>query len=121
MIKWAIANGNWNAGATWNDGVVPVDGDYVYCNGYTVNPNVNFNLPNSTISNCANTEYNIMGGGHSMRIIEHQHSQRKNTKSVLLVYFIKYILVVFLMVMLKSLVMGFFVPSQAEIKVIRGL
>ena len=26
-VKWAVANGNWNTGATWNDGVVPVSGD----------------------------------------------------------------------------------------------
>lgn len=34
--KWAIANGNWNAGATWNDGVVPAAGDDVYLDGHTV-------------------------------------------------------------------------------------
>ena len=35
-VKWAVANGNWNAGATWNDGVVPAGVDEVYLNGYTV-------------------------------------------------------------------------------------
>lgn len=62
-VKWAVANGNWNAGATWNDGVVPVDGDEIYLNGYTINPNVNFNLRNSIIRNDANSDYNIVAGG----------------------------------------------------------
>ena len=62
-VKWAVANGNWNAGATWNGGSVPVNGDEIYLNGYTINLNVDFNLPNSTISNCANADYNIMSGG----------------------------------------------------------
>ncbi|MBQ4009990.1 MAG: hypothetical protein II604_04750 [Bacteroidales bacterium] len=39
-VKWAVANGNWSAGTTWNDGVVPVSGDVVYANGYTITLNV---------------------------------------------------------------------------------
>lgn len=62
-VKWAVASGNWNAGATWNDGVVPVDGDEIYLNGYTINPNVNFNIRNSEVRNDANSEYNIVAGG----------------------------------------------------------
>lgn len=62
-VKWAVANGNWSAGATWNGGVVPVDGDEIYLNGYTINPNVNFNLRNSIVRNDANSEYNIVAGG----------------------------------------------------------
>ena len=34
--KWAVANGNWSAGATWNGGTVPQTGDIVYANGKTV-------------------------------------------------------------------------------------
>lgn len=32
--KWAIANGNWSDGSTWNDGVVPTAADDVWLNGY---------------------------------------------------------------------------------------
>ncbi len=35
-VKYAVANGNWNAGATWNDGSVPTIDDDVYLNGYTI-------------------------------------------------------------------------------------
>ena len=61
-VKWAVANGNWSDGTTWNDGVAPVDGDYVYCNGYAIQMNTNASLPNSVISNgiCPNTG---VGGG----------------------------------------------------------
>jgi hypothetical protein len=34
--KWAIQNGNWSDGSTWNDGVVPTADDDVWLNGYTV-------------------------------------------------------------------------------------
>lgn len=61
-VKWAVANENWDDGATWNDGIVPVDGDYVYANGRTIQLNYNVSLPNSVISNgiCPNTG---IGGG----------------------------------------------------------
>ena len=62
MIKWAIANGNWSDGTTWNDGVVPVDGDYVYCNGFVVTLNANITQLNTTISNESNG--NITEGGY---------------------------------------------------------
>ena len=34
--KWAIANGNWSDGSTWNDGVVPMVDDDVWLNGKTI-------------------------------------------------------------------------------------
>ena len=38
-VKWAVANGNWSDGTTWNDGVVPTIGDDVYLNGHDVTVN----------------------------------------------------------------------------------
>ena len=35
-VKWAVANGNWSAGATWNDGVVPTINDDVELNGHAI-------------------------------------------------------------------------------------
>ena len=61
-VKWAVANGNWSAGATWNDGVVPVDGDYVYCNGYTISFPTTINIGNGTITNELNPNTNRNGG-----------------------------------------------------------
>lgn len=63
-VKWAIANGNWNAGATWNDGVVPADGDVVYCNGHTITANVNIAIGQGTIRNDANDDLGIVAGGY---------------------------------------------------------
>ena len=62
-VKWAVANGNWTAGATWNDGVAPVDGDLCYLNGHTVTSTTGFSIGNGTISNdvCPNTG---IGGGY---------------------------------------------------------
>ena len=60
-VKWAVANGNWSAGATWNDGVVPASGDYVYLNGHTITfSTLSFG---GTISNEANDEYSVVAGG----------------------------------------------------------
>lgn len=61
-VKYAVANGNWNAGTTWNDGVVPVDGDYIYCNGHTIQMNTDASLPNSVISNGICPQTGIGGG-----------------------------------------------------------
>lgn len=62
-VKWAVANGNWSAGTTWNDGVVPVSGEYVFLNGRTItfSPNLSFD---GTISNEANDDYSVVAGGY---------------------------------------------------------
>lgn len=56
--KWAIASGNWNATATWNDNTIPVNGDVVYANGYTVTLNVNPNQSQTVLTNglCEDTQ-----------------------------------------------------------------
>lgn len=38
--KWAVQNGNWSDGSTWNDGVVPTVDDDVYLNGKTVSVDI---------------------------------------------------------------------------------
>jgi hypothetical protein len=38
---YAVANGNWNTGATWNTGTVPTSADDVFTNNFTVNMDVN--------------------------------------------------------------------------------
>jgi hypothetical protein len=40
----AVANGNWNTGATWNTGTVPTAADDVYSNTFTVNVDVSFTV-----------------------------------------------------------------------------
>jgi hypothetical protein len=40
----AVANGNWNTGATWNTGTVPTAADNVYSNTFTVNVDVSFTV-----------------------------------------------------------------------------
>lgn len=60
-VKWAVANGNWSSGATWNGGVVPVDGDYVYLDGHTITIGA-FNLPNTIVSNDVNPNTELSGG-----------------------------------------------------------
>jgi hypothetical protein len=37
---YAVANGNWSAGATWNTGSVPTSADDVFANNFTVNVDV---------------------------------------------------------------------------------
>ena len=56
--KWAVASGNWNNTAVWNDGTIPVNGDVVYANGYNVTLNVNPNQPQTTLTNglCEDTQ-----------------------------------------------------------------
>lgn len=50
--KWAIQNGNWSDGGTWNDGVVPTVDDDVWLNGKTVN--VTTNIYSKSINNDEN-------------------------------------------------------------------
>ena len=61
-VKWAVANGNWSAGTTWNGGTVPQEGDYVYANGKTIQIYSGVNIGNGTLSTeiCPNT--GISGG-----------------------------------------------------------
>ncbi|MBQ1759084.1 MAG: hypothetical protein IIZ94_05315 [Prevotella sp.] len=61
-VKWAVANGNWSVGATWNDGVVPAVGDEVYLNGRVVTLGVSTNIGNGTISNGTNPMTGVSGG-----------------------------------------------------------
>lgn len=55
----AVANGNWNTGATWNTGTVPTAADDVYSNTFTVNVDVSFTV--STLRSTAGT--GITAGG----------------------------------------------------------
>ncbi len=60
---WAVANGNSNAGATWNGGVIPTATQDVYANGYTVTVNA------STEWKSANTIAGttaVAGGGFTL-------------------------------------------------------
>lgn len=60
---WAVANGNSNAGATWNGGVVPTSTQDVYANGFTVTVNA------STEWKSANTIAGttaVAGGGFTL-------------------------------------------------------
>ena len=61
-VKWAVANGNWSVGATWNDGVVPAVGDEVYLNGRVVTLGISTNIGNGTISNGTNPMTGVSGG-----------------------------------------------------------
>jgi fibronectin-binding autotransporter adhesin len=43
-VKWAIANGNWSATASWNDFTLPVQGDEVYADGKSITINQNIDV-----------------------------------------------------------------------------
>ena len=58
--KWAIQNGNWSDGSTWNDGVVPTADDDVWLNGKIVNI-TNTNVIAKKITN-ENYDELILGG-----------------------------------------------------------
>ena len=61
-VKWAVANGNWNAGTTWNGGTIPQANDDVYANNHVVTINV-ATLVVGSINTIANAEYGIAQGG----------------------------------------------------------
>jgi hypothetical protein len=50
-LRVAVANGNWSDPAIWNDGVLPVSGDVVASNNFTVtiDQNVNIDLLTNTV------------------------------------------------------------------------
>lgn len=48
-VKWAVANGDWNAGATWNDGTIPTANDDVELNGHSIS--VRGNIVAKTLKN----------------------------------------------------------------------
>ena len=60
-IKWAVANGNWSDGTTWNDGVVPTADDDVYLDGHNISM-ANTSIVAKTISNGVNPNTNLSGG-----------------------------------------------------------
>jgi len=47
-LKAAVASGNWSNPATWNDGILPVAGDTVASNGFTVTIDQNVNVDSLT-------------------------------------------------------------------------
>ena len=47
-LKVAVANGNWSNPATWNNGVLPVAGDVVASNNFTVTIDQNINVDSLT-------------------------------------------------------------------------
>ena len=61
-VKWAVANGNWSAGATWNGGSAPTIGDIVYLDGHTISAGLNINLGDGEIHNDVNPVTGLSGG-----------------------------------------------------------
>ena len=61
-VKYAVANGNWSAGTTWNDGVVPTADDDVYLNGYTISVDTNYVVLCRELHNDMNPNTQISGG-----------------------------------------------------------
>jgi len=63
--RWAVANGNYSAAATWNDpgggATVPASGDDVYSNTYTVQLDVDVTA--NTLRNTANAGIGVSSGG----------------------------------------------------------
>ena len=60
--KWAVQNGNWSDGSTWNDGVVPTADDDVWLNGKTVT--VAADIYALSVRNLENQELSVVDGGH---------------------------------------------------------
>jgi hypothetical protein len=57
-LKVAVANGNWSSTSTWNGGILPVAGDTVASNGFTVTIDQNVNV--DSITNAAQTAVNAV-------------------------------------------------------------
>lgn len=57
--KWAVQDGNWSDGSTWNDGVIPTITDDVYCNNKTIT--IPSSIEAKTISN--EPKDSIVAGG----------------------------------------------------------
>jgi len=58
--RWAIANGNWSATATWSGSIKPVAGDDVYSNNFTVNIDESFDV--GSLRNAASASAIVAGG-----------------------------------------------------------
>lgn len=58
--KWAIQNGNWSDGSTWNDGVVPTADDDVWLDGHTVTSSSDISV--KSIRNTENPNTGNQGG-----------------------------------------------------------
>jgi hypothetical protein len=43
-IRYAVQNGAWSSGSTWDSGVLPLDGDDIYADGKTITINQNINI-----------------------------------------------------------------------------
>lgn len=61
-VKYAVANGNWDAGTTWNDGVIPTSDDDVYLNGHTISVDTNYVVLCRELHNDMNPNTQISGG-----------------------------------------------------------
>ena len=57
--KWAVQNGNWSDGSTWNDGVVPTADDDVWANGKTITLDQDVNVKSLRTTH---SPLDIMGG-----------------------------------------------------------
>lgn len=78
--KWAVQNGNWSDGSTWNDGVVPTADDDVWLNGYEVSVQYDNTYYANSISNIENQDLGVNSGGHL-----YESSSSDYTKSIYIV------------------------------------
>ena len=63
-LKQAVANGNWNAGATWSGGTVPANSDSIVIpSGRTVTLTADVNLTDATLDIMGTFTLNEPGGG----------------------------------------------------------
>jgi hypothetical protein len=56
-LRAAVANGNWSSTSTWNAGIIPVAGDVVASNGFTVTIDQNVNV--DSITNAATSPVKV--------------------------------------------------------------